>query len=303
MAVRYVPHLQIDFKRWDKCIRKSFNGFVCAYSWYLNIVSPDWDALIEGDYDAVMPLTKSTFLGYPVLVAPKLANQLGIFSATIIDDEVLQAFISAIPPHFTFVRLGMNKFNRLKHDECIPGDQLAFDLDLINPYSKAVSLYSDEVRNLLEIGWSHKLKVQPGLSGLEFALFLKAQFPFQTYVSPEEIFAMEELVVTSIKNKTGLLCGIYTEDEKLLGAMFFVWSHQKAQAVFHRFVKNKLADAGFVMIINEFIQYNSEKNLILRVETKRKSNYITLLEGVGAKKTAIISLYRNHLPWYLKYFL
>lgn len=48
---------EIDRERWDECIRKSFNGIIYAYSWYLDIVCPSWEALIEGDYKIVMPLS------------------------------------------------------------------------------------------------------------------------------------------------------------------------------------------------------------------------------------------------------
>jgi len=44
----YHKHHEIDRDRWDECIRKSFNGIIYAYSWYLDIVSPQWEALIEG---------------------------------------------------------------------------------------------------------------------------------------------------------------------------------------------------------------------------------------------------------------
>ena len=53
----FLKHDKIDKVKWDNCISRSVNGHIYARSWYLNIVSPDWDALIEGDYEAVMPLT------------------------------------------------------------------------------------------------------------------------------------------------------------------------------------------------------------------------------------------------------
>ena len=55
--IKHLTHNMIDKRRWDDCIAKSFNGSVYAWSWYLDIVHPNWEALIENDYERVMPLT------------------------------------------------------------------------------------------------------------------------------------------------------------------------------------------------------------------------------------------------------
>ena len=45
----------IDKPKWDALIAEC--GNIYAYSWYLDIVHPGWDALVDDDYQAVMPLT------------------------------------------------------------------------------------------------------------------------------------------------------------------------------------------------------------------------------------------------------
>ena len=47
MNIRYVKHNDIDFKKWDKCITKAINGSVYGYSWFLDIVAKEWDALLD----------------------------------------------------------------------------------------------------------------------------------------------------------------------------------------------------------------------------------------------------------------
>ena len=58
MEIIFKQHKKIERAKWDRCINKAYNGIIYAYSWYLDIVCPDWDGLIVGDYDIVMPLTK-----------------------------------------------------------------------------------------------------------------------------------------------------------------------------------------------------------------------------------------------------
>ena len=52
----YLTHNQIDKQRWDECIAQSPDGLIYCWSWYLDVVHPGWEALVEDDYENVMPL-------------------------------------------------------------------------------------------------------------------------------------------------------------------------------------------------------------------------------------------------------
>lgn len=54
--IQFVQNADIIKKKWDDCIAHSVNERIYAYSWYLNIVAPNWDALIMDDYQAVFPV-------------------------------------------------------------------------------------------------------------------------------------------------------------------------------------------------------------------------------------------------------
>jgi hypothetical protein len=55
--IKYLKHKEINKEKWDKCISSSHNKIIYALSWYLDVVSPNWDGLIKGDYEAVMPIS------------------------------------------------------------------------------------------------------------------------------------------------------------------------------------------------------------------------------------------------------
>ena len=63
MKITYVKRDDIDTAKWDSCIARSVNGIVYAYSWYLDIVAENWDALIGDDYQAVFPLPHNVKYG------------------------------------------------------------------------------------------------------------------------------------------------------------------------------------------------------------------------------------------------
>ena len=57
MKIYYLKNKDIDLDKWNECIKNSFNGIVYAYSWYLDIVNEEWEALVDENYTRVMPLT------------------------------------------------------------------------------------------------------------------------------------------------------------------------------------------------------------------------------------------------------
>jgi hypothetical protein len=114
--IRYLRHNQIDKTRWDNCIENSFNKLPYAFSWYLDIVSPNWDALVYDEYLAVMPLTKRKKYGIQYLYQPVICQQLGVFST--IDKDVfnIDQFINAIPKQFKLAEININSKNSLPDD-------------------------------------------------------------------------------------------------------------------------------------------------------------------------------------------
>lgn len=73
-------HQEIDLEKWDECILKAQNGNLFCMSWYLNIIHPNWKALIlEGNnkYLAVIPLLESHRWGLTFHKQPPLAQLLG----------------------------------------------------------------------------------------------------------------------------------------------------------------------------------------------------------------------------------
>jgi hypothetical protein len=82
-SIRFIPRTELDTSRWNICIENATNGLVYAYSYYLDIMAPNWDALVLENkdtkgYEAVMPLTWNKKFGISYLHQPFLAAQLGI---------------------------------------------------------------------------------------------------------------------------------------------------------------------------------------------------------------------------------
>lgn len=302
MAIEYISNENIDFKKWDKCIRRAFNGNVYAYSWYLNIVSEKWNALVENDYERVMPLPKKKVAGKEIIVQPKLAGQLGIYSTTTLNEKNVTNFINSIPSTYRYINLKFNKHNYIPGESKNTDKKVNLDIDLIKPYEKLREIYPKQLNELLEVAIKSNFKVLTKVSIESILKFEQQTSPLHSYLHPDELITIQLLVAAAINNRMGQVCGLY-ENNKLLALAFFVWSHQKATIVFHLLNNKKLQLPALFFLIDDFIRNNSEKNLILHLELNSNSKLIHLLEKIGAKKSPSFFYYKNQLPWYLKPFV
>ena len=106
--IQYIKHENLDTEKWDRCIKRAVNSLPYAFSWYLDVVCAQWDALVLNDYEAVFPLPYKQKLGISYLYTPFWVQQLGLFSLTCEALERSDDFVKAIPKHFRYVDLNMN---------------------------------------------------------------------------------------------------------------------------------------------------------------------------------------------------
>src|SRR5690349_23398356 len=109
--IQYLKREEIDSNRWDKCIEKADNGLIYAYSFYLDHMADNWDALVLGDYEAVMPLTWRRKFGIYYLYQPFVTASLGVFTTLPIDETLMATFIDQIPRKFKLIDIDLNTGN------------------------------------------------------------------------------------------------------------------------------------------------------------------------------------------------
>ena len=101
MAINYLTYQQIDKVKWDACIKEASNGLIYGYSFYLDTMSKNWDALVLNDYEAVMPLTWNKKYGICYLYQPPFTASLGIFGQSL-SAALVNRFLAAIPKKFAY---------------------------------------------------------------------------------------------------------------------------------------------------------------------------------------------------------
>ena len=111
MIIKYLKHSEIDKCKWDECIAKSNNGLIYSTSVYLDNMTTEWDGLVMGNYEAVMPLPFRKKYGIYYVYPPAFSQQMGITSVKEITPEIIKTFLKNIPTKFRYVEMNFNVSN------------------------------------------------------------------------------------------------------------------------------------------------------------------------------------------------
>ncbi len=133
---------------------------VYAFSWYLDVVSPGWELLVEGDYDYVMPLPVRRRYGVKSVIQPLFCHQLGVFSVGETPDAaVLSRFLETLQHH---IRHAPSYQFHAANASALVNESVQFIpmtnhvLNLQKPYAELAAGYSKDRKNNLKRGLQHE---------------------------------------------------------------------------------------------------------------------------------------------------
>ncbi len=302
MGIRFLEYEEIDFGLWDKCISESFNGTIYAFSWYLDIVSPGWNALVEGNYDSVFPLPvrKKYLIEYVYL--PFYCQQLGLISKSKIDSEKLNEFLEAIPRQFKWIEQNLNIHNKIEPNRYSSRKNINYELDLIQPYENLFSNYSKDHKKNLKIAANSKLMILKDLTNMDFINFYDKNLLGQLGQMPEDTkYLLLRLIAAAQRQRKGQLYGVYDERNQLVSVGFLLHGLGRIILLASASSSEGRAVSSMRFLIDRIISWNAGRNLILDFEGSNLPGIASFFAGFGSTPTNYYTIRINRLPFWLRW--
>lgn len=296
MNIKYVKNSDINYYRWDKCISISLNGLIYGYSWYLNTVCNTWDALIEEDYSAVMPLPLSKRYGIERIKTPCFINQLGIFSPDLLSSEKINEFLQKIPSQFKYIDLNINKFNIPDSKKITISEKSHFELDLIKNYDKIRKNYSESLKNKLIVSEKNKLSVIKGIQPSDFIDIIETQ-PSMYCQNEDHLKLIRMLVSTSLKYRFGEIYGVYDRFNTLVSTAFFLWSHNKSILLYALTKPEKSTEFAFHYLIDRYLYNYSGRYITLSFDFSLNKEMFEAYKDFGAIESKFHNIKKYRIPF------
>ena len=273
MHLTHLRNKAIDYKRWDECIAQSHNHLAYAYTWFLDIVSPGWEALISENYKYIMPLPTKSKYKIPYLVQPVLTQQLGIFSEHEITRDVVEVFIKEIP-YYSY-ELNLNECNFSEKARIYPN----YMLSLNQTYNQISDRYSKNNLRNIEKAQKNNLTVKFNIDSSEFlSLYFTTE---KKYKSANKII-VEKLIEKGISEKAIHLAGVYSNDNELIAGVCLLQTISRITYLLPVSSALGKSSSAMFLLIDNLIKKESGKNITLDFEGSRIEGIARFYSGFGA---------------------
>jgi hypothetical protein len=273
-----------------------------VYSWWLDAVCPGWEALVQDDYTAVMPLTGNRKFGINYLYQPCFTQQLGVFSPYNLSATEINVFLHAIPSSVRYVDIQLNSCNIPTHGKFQYTSRRNCTVDLSPAYMQLTARYHRNCRRNIQKAVHSGLRVKTGPGPAVFTRFIRRHLDHRL-TSPVRNFysTLQQLTTISLQNNTGNILCVYKPGEGLLTAGWFIEAAGR-----YTFLVCASSPAGkknhaMFLLVDHAIREKAGTGLVFDFAGSDVPGIAYFNFGFGAEKSYYTAVRRNLLPWPLKY--
>ena len=293
--IQYLEHKDIDKKKWDATIEEC--GNIYAYSWYLDIVHPGWEALVEEDYQSVMPLTGGKKFGVNYLYQPYFVQKLGVFSKSPITPEITQAFLNAIPSKYRFAEIRLNEGSTLNDNIQRVEYHRNVLLDLNQDYEGIRANYHQNTkRNLTKAEGNNLQLVNTVIPYHVVALFTDNRGALLDKWGDAEYARLTTLAKVAVSKKHAFILGVTEKGVgQLICAAIFMKTQDRITFLFSGLTEEGKQRQAMTYLLDQVIRQYANQPITFDFEGSDDDNLARFYLGFGGKEVKYPSYTFNRL--------
>ena len=280
MKIQYLQQHEIDKTKWNSCIHYAINGNIFGYMWMLDAVTREWDALVVGDYETVLPLPyRLDVLGRKKVFQPELARELGVYSIKFLSKARIQAILEAIPEEFRSIEITLN-------EQLLAEDFEGFEMEshtnhqlpLMKPYEEIADGFSRDLLLSLE---KTKAALRPAgtLKPEKIADFYQ-KYNTTHREKKTNFHALQRIMWNALHRGWGFSSGVTDQEGNLLAVDFFLTSHSKVVSLLPTASPAGEKVGAPAFLINLFLHNSAGKPSLLDFNTNTEN---ALAKSFGAE--------------------
>lgn len=301
MAIKYLLYQQVDKQKWDACIDRASNGLIYGYSTYLDAMANNWDALVSGDYETVMPLPWRKKYGVYYLYQPFLTACLGVFGNNVKAGTVSE-FLEAIPRKFKYWDIYLNHANRFHLKDFQLYDRINYVLSLENGYENLFANFRINLKRNIRKAEQLNCVVRRNISVEEVIALANEQGKSFSTATKEDYDRFRALYDLLYQHQKATTYGIYLPSGQLVASCVLFFSHKRAYYILVGNHPNGKTIGASHSLINEFIKDNAGSGMILDFEGSDIESLAFFYTSFGAKAEMYVGVKLNKLPRLVRLF-
>lgn len=292
--MRHLRHAELDRQRWDALLELADNRMWYARSVVLDRVAPGWEALVDEEAGAIMPLTWRRKWGQDYLFQPYAVQQLGVF-ARHYSDDLGQRFINAVPARFRYWDIHVNEaMSSLHFDRVGHGTQQV--IPVMGDMERQRAGYSSGHRRNLRKAEAHAHLLRSDIDGAEFvSLFARSTALRYGGIKEQDLAMLAALVEDVLRRGEGRIFGMVDDDRLLAAVLFVEWAGRSI-------LLKSAVDPGAVdrhpmfLLVDHYLASGAGGSTLLDMAGSNHPGMQRFNAGFGARSTVYLHLIRNRLP-------
>ena len=300
MKIKYLNRNEIDEEKWDNTIRNAQYPTVYALSWYLDSSCKNWDALVFGDYDSIMPLPWLKKMFQKQIYTPSTCQQLGVFSKNPLSNEIVKNFVNEIPKDFKIINYNLNQSNAFfQKGEVF--EKVNIELDLNKPYNVLIKAYNSNTKRNLKKAQRIDSTIVENVDPKEIVNLFKIEKKDLSNELGNSYF--EAVMKISYKTLHGGKCktiAVIDNKNQMLAAGIFLYEMGRIINLMPITSQEGKKFGSSFLLFDHIIKAESEKNYILDFEGSNISGVANFYRGFGQKKSPILTFFETTLHFLSK---
>ena len=299
---------QIDDQRWNEAIDRSQQRVIYGFSWYLDVVCEDWNALVWPsalDYEIVMPLPVRKKYGFSLIYQPHFCQYLGIFSETSLTTDQVKCFLQACSRHFAYI--SAYSLHPKNYKDVLPEILRAKDLNyavhktrilpLGKNFSEIQDGYSADRKKNLQRSQEWSWAVQQGFE-IETLIELfqnNNTSSIQGGVSLKTYYILKELYKKLAEKKYAELNYAFVNGKIHSGALF-INDGQHGIYLFNAADQTGRKGNARTWLLNRFFEHNCNSDGYFDFESAQVEPIAAFYKSFGGETVPFMQISKNKLP-------
>ena len=288
--IRFLQHSEIDPDKWNQAVRNSLSPNVLAEYELLDLLTGDdtWHALVDDDYQAVMPLPTRQKGVLKYVYTPFFLPQMGIFYRQELHPEETDAFLQEISKHYVLADVLLNETQ--VSQKPYNSNFTSYKLDLQPAYNELFSQFHENTRRNIKKGEKMSCRVTVGEESVADIIAL-----FETNKGSEEAVHFRENDYARLQRISDYLLkhnlldiyGVRTADGQLAAGALFVKDGERRWFWFSG-RDNRLSESKpMFLLLDAYIRDHAESDLYLDFNGSSNPNVARLYQGFGSSKRSV----------------
>lgn len=299
----YLRHAEINKIRWDEALKSFPNALAYATTWYLDAVTNDqWDAIISGDYEWIMPIPMKVKFGVKYLPTPLFVQQLGIFGPNDANVEISNHFFKHIASNIPFIEFQLNSHNEAPDLEGFTHKlRTNLILKLNSERSQISSRYNDNIKRNIRKAHDAGLRFNTTSARSIIKLFQEDKAIELKDFKVEWYNVLDRLYnITALRNY-GKCYGAYDPSGNLIAGMFIIEWQDRATFIFSGNSALGKACGAMPALIHDYLENAPENIKIFDFEGSDNEGLQRFYRSFGAVESNYVHLKFNRLPFYMRW--